>query len=169
MSEQASNVPRPILKSSTADKPYVSMQLIVMRIFNVFIGPIFVLSVPHTNPLCASFHTASLMLWFFPRCLRSERAVAPASGIVWDEDNLALNESEKVPRMTIDEPKTPYHAPGSPALSASNSPALAPTCSSTGSPAVVAATLAPAATEGCFVGELPTLDAVTAEIGRAHV
>jgi len=40
--------------------------------------------------------------------------------VVWDEDNLALNESEKVPRMTIDEPKTPYHRPGegSPALSA---------------------------------------------------
>lgn len=27
----------------------------------------------------------------------------------WDEDNLALNEEEKVPRMKIDEPDTPYH------------------------------------------------------------
>lgn len=30
------------------------------------------------------------------------------SGIHWDEDNLQLNESEKVPRMKINEPKTPY-------------------------------------------------------------
>ena len=31
------------------------------------------------------------------------------SNITWDEQNLELNESEKVPRMKIDEPKTPYH------------------------------------------------------------
>ncbi len=32
-------------------------------------------------------------------------------GIQWDEANLAKNESEKVPRMKVDEPKTPYHPP----------------------------------------------------------
>lgn len=26
----------------------------------------------------------------------------------WDEDNLIVNEAEKVPRMKIDEPKTPF-------------------------------------------------------------
>lgn len=33
------------------------------------------------------------------------------AGIIWDEENLFLNELEKVPRMKIDEPKTPYVAP----------------------------------------------------------
>lgn len=28
---------------------------------------------------------------------------------MWDEANLERNEEEKVPRMTIDEPPTPYH------------------------------------------------------------
>jgi len=30
------------------------------------------------------------------------------TGIQWDEANLMLNESEKVPRMKVDEPKTPF-------------------------------------------------------------
>lgn len=31
--------------------------------------------------------------------------------IMWDEENLDANESERVPRRKIDEPKTPYHGP----------------------------------------------------------
>ena len=30
-------------------------------------------------------------------------------GVKWDEANLLQNEEEKVPRMKIDEPKTPYY------------------------------------------------------------
>ena len=38
----------------------------------------------------------------------------------WDESNLAVNESEKVPRMKVDEPKTPYHAAHSSAAALSS-------------------------------------------------
>lgn len=35
-------------------------------------------------------------------------AAVKARGISWDEENLQKNEDEKVPRMKIDEPKTPF-------------------------------------------------------------
>ena len=39
-----------------------------------------------------------------------KRATGRKRSLRWDESNLAVNESEKVPRMKVDEPKTPYHA-----------------------------------------------------------
>jgi hypothetical protein len=36
-------------------------------------------------------------------------SVSTKKGIVWDESNLLQNEQEKVPRMKVDEPKTPFH------------------------------------------------------------
>ena len=39
-----------------------------------------------------------------------KRATSRKRSLRWDESNLAVNESEKVPRMKVDEPKTPYHA-----------------------------------------------------------
>jgi hypothetical protein len=43
--------------------------------------------------------------------------------LIWDEVNLLQNEEEKVPRMKIDEPKTPFHyADGSTRRQASESP-----------------------------------------------
>ncbi len=38
----------------------------------------------------------------------SHRPTARPAGISWDETNLQTNEAEKVPRMKIDEPKTPF-------------------------------------------------------------
>lgn len=40
---------------------------------------------------------------------QSRKRVLP---LHWDEENLARNECEKVPRMKVDEPKTPYHTMG---------------------------------------------------------
>ena len=51
----------------------------------------------------ATFQSAVEILKF-PRF----RHIRPV-GIQWDEQNLAQNEDEKVPRMKIDEPKTPFH------------------------------------------------------------
>lgn len=41
-----------------------------------------------------------------------ERENNERKGISWDETNLQLNEEQKVPRMIIDEPPTPYHTLG---------------------------------------------------------
>jgi len=41
--------------------------------------------------------------------LKKETNRKKRKGIVWDEENLHLNEIQKTPKMKIDEPKTPYH------------------------------------------------------------
>jgi len=41
--------------------------------------------------------------------LKKESNRKKRRSIVWDEDNLHLNEIQKTPKMKIDEPKTPYH------------------------------------------------------------
>lgn len=50
----------------------------------------------------------------------SRRPSLKVSSIRWDEDNLEVNENEKVPRMKIDEPKTPYHKSSSPGAYSDN-------------------------------------------------
>ena len=45
-----------------------------------------------------------------------KRATGRKRSLRWDESNLAVNESEKVPRMKVDEPKTPYHAAHQPSV-----------------------------------------------------
>ena len=55
----------------------------------------------------------------------------------WDETNLAVNESEKVPRMKVDEPKTPFHS-SSATLSAAAAAAASQPASPPRSPALSA-------------------------------
>lgn len=44
-----------------------------------------------------------------PRSCLKNKSEQPRRGIQWDEPNLQQNEDEKVPRMKIDEPKTPFN------------------------------------------------------------
>lgn len=44
-----------------------------------------------------------------PRSCLKHKSAEPRRGVRWDEPNLQQNEDEKVPRMKIDEPKTPFH------------------------------------------------------------